>query len=145
MDNYWISIVYYFIAYALVNLIGIIHVTINKKFLRMGNTPADSESNFTAAYKKTIPFQPFYTLVIFPVFAGMYLRTLGTIEDMLQVVFMSLIWGGLTIILDALTRVLIPHPWAMTAQDYYVKHQPWLILHYIIIFASPFVAYLLMK
>ncbi len=145
MDNYWIAILYFFIAYALVNFIGFVHYMIYKKFMRMGNTREDSNSRFTLAYQKTIRFQPLYALVIFPVFAGMYLRTLGTIEDMLQVVFTSLIWGVLMIIMDMLTRVIIPHPVAMSFEDFYVKHQPWLIIIYIIVFASPFVAYAILQ
>ena len=138
MENFWVSILYYFVAMILVTLVGIAHTIFNIKVFHM-KSMADSPG-MGEAYEKTKPFHPLYNLVIFPIFAGMYFRTLEFV-DMNTVILTSLIWGTLTIIIDFFGWVAIKHPWSMSPRDFYIKYQPWISIIYLVIYASPFIAY----
>lgn len=52
---------------------------------------------------------------------------------------LGIFWAVVTIVIDLIGWVLIPHVWAMTLKEFYVDYQPWITLIYLIIFASPIV------
>lgn len=138
MENLWRSLFYYFAAYFIVTLIGVFHTIFNIYVLHyksMKDSPGMGD-----AYEKTKPFHPLYNLIIFPVFAGLFLNTLSSL-DLGTVIFTSLLWGTLTIIIDVFGWVIIKHPWSLSFKEFYIDYQPWITLTYLVIYASPFLAF----
>ena len=138
MRNFWLAILYYIIAYFIVTMIGVLHTIFNIYVLHyetMKEGPGMGE-----AYEKTKPFHPLYNLIIFPIFAGLYFAALpdSTFTDAVSV---SLLWGITTIVLDLIGWVIIRHPWSLSFKEFYYDYQPWISFIYLIIFASPFIAY----
>lgn len=139
MQNFGTSILCYCIAYLIVTLIGMLHTILNIYAFHMKsmkNSPGMGE-----AYEKTKPWHPLYNLLVFPLFAGIYLNSLSVL-DYQSVLATSLLWGTLTIIIDLIGWVLIRHPWSLTFRQFYIEYQPWITLIYLAIYASPFIAYI---
>lgn len=128
----------YWLAYAVVTLIGILHTVFNIVVLKMSSMK--DGPGMGEGYERTKPWHPLYNLLIFPLFAWLYLSSLGTVtfEDALVT---ALIWGTLTIIVDLFGWVLIKHPWSLSWREFYVDYQPWITLIYLTIYASPLLAY----
>lgn len=91
-------------------------------------------------YEKTKPWHPLYNIIIFPIFASLYLNGLETVA-LTNVIATSLLWGTITVIFDVIGWVCIKHPWSLTFKEFYIDYQPWITLIYITIYASPFIAY----
>ena len=92
------------------------------------------------AYAKTMPWHPVYNIIVFPVFAWLYLSGLPSITFG-NVMATSLIWGTITVVFDLVGWVLIKHPWSCTFKDFYVDYQPWITFIYLAIYASPMIAW----
>ena len=141
MENFKLSMLFFWIAYFVVTDIGVLHTIFNIKVLKM-KSMKESEG-MGEGYEKTKPFHPLYNIVIFPIFAYLYFKGLES-NTLLNTLYTSLIWGGITVIFDLVGWVLIKHPWSLTFKEFYVDYQPWITLIYITIFASPFITYYLM-
>jgi hypothetical protein len=141
--NFLQSILWYGIAYFIITLIGVLHTLFNGTVLHMEFRNEKTESlKDIEAYAKTMPFHPLYNIVIFPVFAGIYFARLT--EVTLQMALLTgILWGVITVIIDYVGWIVIPHPWRCTYKDFYVDYQPWLTIIYITICISPLLAYLL--
>lgn len=142
MKDLGTSLLYYFAAYFIVTLVGILHTVFNIYVLHyktMKESPGMGE-----AYERTKPFHPLYNLIIFPLFAWLYFMSLkdAAIRDLVLPV--SLLWGTLTIVIDLIGWVVIKHPWSLSFKEFYIDYQPWITLTYLIIYASPFLTYGLM-
>lgn len=142
MHNLWLSILYYFLAYTVVTIIGIIHTIFNIYVLHyksMKDSPGMGE-----AYEKTKPFHPLYNLIIFPIFAWIYYISLSSLS-LETALLTSLIWGTFTLIIDLFGWVIIKHPWSLNFKEFYIDYQPWISLTYIIIYIAPLMVYGLMQ
>lgn len=137
MQNFGLSMLCYWSAYIIVTVIGVLHTIFNIKVRKM--KPMDDKS-MGEGYEKTKPWHPLYNLIIFPIFAFIYLSHAEPIT-LANVALTSLIWGGITVIFDLIGWVVIKHPWSLTFKQFYVEYQPWITLIYLTIFASPFIAY----
>lgn len=142
MNHFGSLIIWYWTAYVVVTLIGILHTVFNICVLHM-KSMKESEG-MGEGYERTKPWHPLYNIVVFPFFAFLYLNSLESVTLHTAAVT-SLIWGGLTIILDFFGWVLIKHPWSLTFREFYVDYQPWISLIYAAIFLSPFIAYGIMR
>lgn len=136
------SLVCYCGAYIIVTLIGMLHTIFNICVLHM-KSMKESEG-MGEGYEKTKPWHPLYNIIIFPFFSYLYLNGLDnlTLQD---VVMTSIIWGSITVIVDLFGWVIVKHPWSLTVKEFYIDYQPWITLIYIVIYASPFIAYGLIK
>lgn len=141
MDNFGSSMMWYWLAYIAATLVGFLHTTFNVVVLKMSVRDENGEGD---AYNSTRPWHILYDIIIFPLFALFYLKGLPEIS-MTNVVATSLIWGVITMVFDLFAWVLIQHPWSLTFKEFYVDYQPWISLLYLVIFASPFIAYLIMS
>ena len=137
MHNFGYSMLWFWISYIVVTLVGILHTIFNIYVLHM--KPADDKS-MGEGYEKTKPFHPIYNITIFPVFAYMYLNTLSapTVTDAF---ITGIIWAGITIVFDIFGWVIIKHPWSLSFRGFYIDYQPWISLIYIAIFVSPLIAF----
>lgn len=138
MEHFWFSMLWYWVAYIIVTLIGILHTIFNICVLHMKSMK--ESAGMGEGYEKTKPWHPLYNIIIFPIFAYLYLNGLDTIIFQ-NVVMTSIVWGSITVIFDLFGWVIIKHPWSLTAKEFYIDYQPWISLIYLAIYASPFLAY----
>ena len=142
MENTAYLFLWYFAAYVLVTLIGVLHTVFNITVLHM-KSMVDSPG-MGEGYERTKPWHPLYNIIIFPPFAYLYLAGLHTVT-LQTAVWTGLLWGTVTIVIDVIGWVLIKHPWSLTFKEFYVDYQPWITLIYLTIYASPLIAFGVMK
>lgn len=142
MENFGLSMLWYWIAYVIVTVIGMLHTIFNIVVLHM-KSMKDSPG-MGEGYEKTKPWHPLYNIIIFPIFAYFYLSGLKELNFQ-NVIYTSLIWGTVTVVFDVIGWVLIKHPWSLTFKEFYIDYQPWITLIYITIYASPFITYGIMS
>ena len=138
MGNFWLTILFYFIAYIVVTLIGVGHTIFNIKvrhFKSMKDSPGMGE-----AYEKTKPWHPLYNIVIFTLSTVLLFSIIGPVSFETALTA-ALLWEVLTIVIDLLGWVVIKHPWSLSFREFYVEYQPWLALIYLAIYVSPLLAY----
>jgi len=137
MQNFGYSMLWYWIGYITVTVVGILHTVFNIYLLHM--KPMDANS-MGEGYEKTKPFHPLYNIILFPICAYLYLNTLSapTITDAF---ITGLIWAGISIVFDVFGWVIIKHPWSLSFREFYVDYQPWISLIYIVILISPLIAF----
>jgi len=138
---------YLFIAYWIVTVLGILLTILFAAIFHTAN-PQDLglPASQAPAYIMTIPFHPLLNLLVWPWFGCWYLRSLSPEVPRLREAWrLGLFWTIITIIMDPIGWVLIPHPWRMTFREFYVGYQPWITLIYLVIFASPIIIGYLMK
>lgn len=133
------SILYFLYAYWLTTLLGILLTIL---FAILFNPPSPEELGVSAsqapAYLMTLPYHPLLNIVVWPWFAWLYRRGLPTeTKGKREMLNLGIFWAVITIIIDLIGWVLIPHVWAMTFKEFYIDYQPWITLIYLIIFASP--------
>jgi len=138
---------YLFIAYWIVTILGIL-LTIFFAATFHPPTPEELGVPVTQApaYLMTLPYHPLLNLLIWPLFGWRYLQSLSPqIPRIREALRLGAYWAVITIVVDLLGWVLIPHIWRMTFKEFYVDYQPWITLIYLIIFLSPIAAGRLMK
>ena len=142
MTHFGFSMLWFWTAYFIVTAIGIMHTVFNITVLHM-KSMKDSPG-MGEGYEKTKPWHPLYNIIIFPLFAYLYLNGLeaATLSDAAAA---SVVWGTITVVFDLFGWVLIKHPWSLSFKEFYVDYQPWITLIYISIYASPFIAYEIMN
>ena len=142
MENTAYLFLWYFAAYVLVTLTGVLHTVFNITVLHM-KSMVDSPG-MGEGYERTKPWHPLYNIIIFPPFAYLYLAGLHTVTFQ-TAVWTGLLWGTVTVVIDVIGWVLIKHPWSLTFKEFYVDYQPWITLIYLTIYASPLIAFGVMK
>ncbi len=138
MENLGYSMLWYWLAYFIVTAIGILHTIFNITVLHMKSMK--ESDGMGEGYEKTKPWHPLYNIIVFPIFAYFYLGGLEAVTFS-NVLAVSLIWGTLTIVIDVIGWVIIPHPWSLSFREFYIDYQPWITLIYVTIYASPWIAY----
>ena len=140
MRSFGMSMLWFWIGYIVVTLIGIGHTIFNITVLHMKSM--QDSPGMGEGYEKTKPWHPLYNIVIFSLFGWLYMRGLEapTLSDAL---ITGAIWAGICIVFDVFGWVLIKHPWSLTFREFYVDYQPWITLIYLAIFLGPLVGYLL--
>jgi len=146
MGKIFSSLLYFFIGYIVITWIGFLHTVFNIKVLHMKSMKESGGKGkgLGEAYNKTKPWHPIYNLIILPIFAYMYFKSLDTIT-LANVIETSILWGTSAIVIDLVGWVLIKHPLSLTFKRFYIEYQPWITLVYIIMYASPFITYILMN
>ena len=93
------------------------------------------------AYAMSVPFHPLLNLLVWPAFGWLYLRRLTpNVERQGEAIRLGFFWFLATAVVDLFGWVLVPHPWHMTLEQFYVGYQPWISLIYLVIFISPILA-----
>lgn len=138
MRNFGFSMLWFWTAYILVTIVGVLHTIFNIYVLHM--KPMDQNS-MGEGYEKTKPWHPLYNIVLFSLFGWLYMQGLDT-PTFQDAIFNGLIWAGICIVFDVFGWVLIKHPWSLTFKQFYVEYQPWISLIYLAIFLGPIVGFL---
>lgn len=138
MRSFGMSMLWFWVCYLLVTIVGILHTVFNIYVLHM--KPMD-ENSMGEAYEKTKPWHPLYNILLFTFFGWLYLNGL-TDSTAMDAILTGAIWAGICIVFDVFGWVLIKHPWSLTFREFYIDYQPWISLIYCAIFLGPIVGYL---
>jgi hypothetical protein len=137
---------YLFLAYWIVTLLGILLTVVFWLWL---NPPSPQELGVSAsqapAYLMTIPFHPLLNLLVWPFFAYRYLSTIPLDQRKREAWQLGAFWVVITVVVDLIGWVLVPHPWAMTFKQMYVDYQPWITFIYLVILGTPVLTLLVIK
>lgn len=130
----------FWICYAVVTAVGILHTVFNIYVLHL--KPMDDRS-MGEAYEKTKPWHPLYNIVLFSVFGFIYMRSLNA-PTLHESLITGAIWSAICILFDLFGWVMVKHPWSLTFREFYIDYQPWITFIYLAIFAGPLVGFLLL-
>lgn len=130
----------FWICYAVVTAVGILHTVFNIYVLHL--KPMDDRS-MGEAYEKTKPWHPLYNIVLFSVFGFIYMRSLNA-PTLHESLLTGAIWSAICILFDLFGWVMVKHPWSLTFREFYIDYQPWITFIYLAIFAGPLVGFLLL-
>jgi len=141
MENFGMSMLWFWICYFTVTAIGIFHTVFNILVLKM--KPMDKDG-MGEGYEKTKPWHPLYNIILFTLFGWLYMKGLQ-IPTIQEALITGGIWVGITIVFDLFAWVIIKHPWSLSFKGFYIGYQPWISLIYITIFAGPLIGFLICK
>lgn len=98
---------WYWIAYFAVTTVGILHTIYNAKVRGMGVMGKGQQSmKDIESYAKTMPFHSLYNIIIFPIFAAIYLN--GLVNLIADGFYTGLIWFDITAAFDLIGWVRLP-------------------------------------
>lgn len=133
------SMLWFWVCYFIVTLVGMIHTIFNICVLHMKSMK--DGPGMGEGYEKTKPWHPLYNILLFPLFGWLYMRGVSD-PSWSEALLTGAIWVGICIAVDLVGWVLIKHPWSLTFKQFYVEYQPWITLIYIAIFLGPIIGYL---
>lgn len=137
MQNFGMSMLWFWVAYIIVTLIGVLHTIFNICVLHY--KPMNGH-DMGEGYEKTKPWHPLYNIVIFPIFGWLYMNGLQN-PTLAEAFITGAIWSSICIVFDLVGWVLIKHPWSLSFKQFYVEYQPWISLIYLIIFFAPVIGF----
>lgn len=137
MSNFGMSMLWFWVCYTAVTIVGILHTVYNIYIMKM--SPMD-ENGMGEGYEKTKPFHPLYNIVFFSLFGWLYLKGLPA-ASFKEAVLTGVIWAIICIVFDVFAWVIIKHPWRLSFKEFYIDYQPWISLIYAAIFAGPVIGY----
>ena len=140
MQNFGMSMLWFWISYVIVTLIGVGHTIFNILVLHM-KSMKDSPG-MGEGYEKTKPWHPLYNIILFSLFGYLYMHGLA-VPTMVEAVITGAVWTGICIVFDLFGWVIFKHPWSLTFKEFYIDYQPWITLIYIAIFLGPIVGFIL--
>lgn len=138
MQNFGMSMLYFWSGYIIVTVIGILHTVFNIYVLHM--KPMD-DTSMGEGYEKTKPWHPLYNIVVFSCFGFLYINGLQ-VPTVTEAVMTGVIWSVICIIFDVFGWVIIKHKWSLSFKEFYIDYQPWITLIYSAIFLGPIVGFL---
>lgn len=132
------SMLWFWMAYLIVTLIGVGHTFFNIAVLHMKSMK--DGPGMGEGYEKTKPWHPLYNIVVFTLFGYLYIHGLEH-PSLQEAIMTGLIWAGICFVFDAFGWVMIKHPWSLTFKEFYVDYQPWISLIYLAIFLGPVIGF----
>jgi len=109
MQHFGFSMLWFWVAYIIVTLIGILHTIFNIYVLHMKAMDKDSMGE---GYEKTKPWHPLYNIIIFTMFGFVYMNGLAN-PTIGEAMITGIIWVGIYIVFDVFGWVIIKHPWSL--------------------------------
>ena len=140
MQNFGMSMLWFWICYFLVTLVGVLHTIFNIYVLHM--KPMDAHG-MGEGYEKTKPWHPLYNIILFNLFGYLYMSGLPAPTPG-QALLTGAVWAGICIVFDVFGWVIIRHPWSLSSQEFYIDYQPYISLFYLAIFFGPVIGYCLL-
>ena len=93
MQNFGLSMLWFWICYAIVTCVGILHTIFNIYVLKM--KPMD-ENGMGEGYEATKPWHPLYNIILFSLFGWLYMNGL-TEQTISEALITGAIWAGIFI------------------------------------------------
>ena len=121
MRNFVFSMLWFWVGYFVVTMIGIGHTVFNILVLKMKSMK--DGPGMGEGYEKTKPWHPLYNIVIFSVCGFLYVHGL-VLPIWRDALCTGGVWMGICIVFDLFGWVLIRHPWSLTFREFYVDYQP---------------------
>lgn len=141
LSHLLLSLLWFFVAYSVVTIVGIGHTVFNWKVLKMEDEGKEIHTfRDVSSYAATIPYHWLYNVVLFPPFAWLYFRQIQPESLWSEAWQTGLLWLALALIVDLVGWVWIRHPWRCTWREFYIDYQPWLSIIYVAIAISPLLA-----
>lgn len=140
MQNFGCSMLWFWLSYFIVTLIGVLHTIFNIVVLHM-KSMKDSPG-MGEGYEKTKPWHPLYNIILFSIFGFIYMNGLSN-PTLTEALITGLIWTSICIVFDLFGWVIIKHPWSLSFKEFYIDYQPWISLIYIAIFLGPVIGFIL--
>ena len=140
MQNLGMSMLWFWICYFLVTLVGVLHTVFNIYVLHMKQM---DEHGMGEGYEKTKPWHPLYNIILFSLFGYVYMSGLPA-PALGEALLAGAIWAGICIVFDVFGWVIIRHPWSLSFREFYIDYQPYISLIYLAIFLGPVVGYWLL-
>lgn len=137
MENFGLSMLWFWSSYALVTCVGIGHTVFNIYVLHM--KPMD-DTGMGEGYERTKPWHPLYNIILFSLFGWLYMGGLP-VPTLGEALVTGALWMGICVVFDLFGWVLIKHPWSLGLKAFYVDYQPWLTLIYLAILLGPVVGF----
>lgn len=134
------SMLWYWVSYFVVTVIGFAHTFFNVLVLHMGSMAQGP--GLGEGYEATKPWHPLYNIIIFTVFGFIFIKGLAQ-PTFKKALTTGLLWSGISIVFDLVGWVLIPHPLQLTFEQFYIEYQPWIALVYIAMIVAPVLGYLI--
>ena len=94
MQNFGMSMLWFWVCYAIVTCVGILHTIINIYVLKM--KPMD-ENGMGEGYEKTKPWHPLYNIILFSLFGWLYMNGLAD-PTITEALITGAIWAGICIV-----------------------------------------------
>ena len=139
-NNLGMSFLWMLFAYTVATLVVFIHMLISNKSFGVQNAKqAGTTFLKSPVYVKSRPYQVFYNVLIFPIFLWLYSKGIET-DNLKEFMLNTVIqWTILSIIIDYISWVLIPHKFRLTHKEFYIDYQPFNTLIYVAIFVSHYI------
>lgn len=141
MQNFGMSMLWFWICYILVTIVGILHTVFNIYVLHM---KLMDDKSMGEGYEKTKPWHPLYNIILFSIFGFLYMNGVENL-NLTEALITGGIWAGICIVFDVFGWVIIKHPWSLSFKEFYIDYQPWITLIYIAIFLGPVIGFLFVK
>ena len=97
MQNFGMSMLWFWISYVIVTLIGVGHTIFNILVLHMKSMK--DGPGMGEGYEKTKPWHPLYNIILFLLFGYLYMHGLA-VPTMVEAVITGAIWTGICIVFD---------------------------------------------
>ncbi len=111
----------------------------NKSFGVQNAKQAGTTFLKSPVYVKSRPYQVLYNVLIFPIFLWLYSKGIDT-DNIKEIMLNTIIqWTILSIIIDYISWVLIPHKFRLTLKEFYIDYKPYITLIYVAIFVSHYI------
>lgn len=140
MQDFGMCMLWFWLAYLIVTIIGIGHTLFNIVVLHMKSMK--DGPGMGEGYEKTKPWHPLYNIAVFSLFGYLYSNGLEN-PSMQEALMTGLLWAVICLVFDAIGWVLIKHPWSLSFKEFYIDYQPWISLIYLAIFLGPVIGFLI--
>ena len=101
---------------------------------------AMNDKGMGSGYEKTKPYHPIYNIIIFSIFAYLYISKLNN-PTFKEAIITGIMWCLICIVFDIFAWVIIKHPFSLSFREFYINYQPFISLIYLAILISPIIAY----
>lgn len=139
VNNFQNAFLYWLAAYWGITIFGVILTLIFAMTLHLPTAKElGVKPSQAPAYLKTIPYHLPMNIPVWLFFAWLYLRSVNEQPHLMkEAILLGTLWLILSMLMDYVAFVLIPHPYSFTWREFYLGYQPWITLIYLVVLFSP--------
>jgi hypothetical protein len=135
------AFLYWLAAYWGITIFGVLLTFIFAMTLRLPTAKElGVKPSQAPAYLKTVPYHLPMNVPVWLFLAWLYLQSVASRPDLIkEAIFLGTFWLILSMVMDYVAFVLIPHPYSFTWREFYIGYQPWITLIYLVVLFSPLI------